>query len=263
MKCPYCSHKLDQTLDLCPYCKASLKNTAITLDAREDKIIIALKSKLFLAICILSTLSFVLPIFKANFPVFDLLYTIFLWRAYIAADSYSSVKNRVKTISGMVYAEYVVTCVVSIIMLVLGLITAFLISVMATDNFSNLMDIMSQLDYGFISLFLKLGVIQKTPALFFALLFVGISLVTLIPNLIWRIKIHYFLKSTHQSIDDKYVKIEYAKEAKNALIILSVISLVISILISKSIISFVGELCNATTYILGAILINKYFVLEK
>ena len=163
----------------------------------------------------------------------------------------------------MVYAEYVITCVLSIIMVVVGLITAFLISVIAMEDISDVTAIVNQLDYRIVSLLSESNIVQKAPGLFFAVFFVGATLIILIPNLIWRIKIHYFLKSAHQSIDDKYVKIEYAKEARNAIIILCGISLVSNIILYSTAFVLFCHLFGTAAGILTAILINKYFVSEK
>jgi hypothetical protein len=82
----------------------------------------------------------------------------------------------------------------------------------------------------------------------------------LIPNLLWRSKIHNLAKSTYKSLGDDYYPVESIREARNSLFILSSIFLTEHVLFFTSIFKLLSAVCLSGAGILIAILINKYFL---
>lgn len=260
MKCPYCGERIEPQLDQCLHCKASLKNLDLVPNLKEDKLLYVFKDKLFLIICILMIAATVVGIIDKNFPIIPWLFAAALWRTFWAARKDYLNKKSLKFSCGTIRANYIVTNVLCIMVIVLGLFIAVLLAIAMHEEPIDLKDIFatSNLFSIFHSRF-AVSFVTKFPGLFFATLFIVTSLNALIPNLIFIPKIHAFAKSVCQNNEDESIPVEYTLEARNGLYILSAISLT-GLIWHDTILGFVYDFLIAIAGLFAAILINKYYI---
>ena len=156
MKCKNCGFEYGEQYDYCPNCgtqNAVEQPTkqpvaeAVSLNPVADKVMSALKDSGFLVLCILMSISCVLSL-KGGFPLINILLTIFLWLTYADVQKGFANEKHLQSISGTVYASYVITNVVSIILIVCGVLFGVLVTAFAgTEEFAQGFDMaISQYD---------------------------------------------------------------------------------------------------------------------
>ena len=262
MNCPNCKHKFDRPYLQCPNCKANIKLEDIRLTPLENKLLSAFKDKLFLAIPILTTVTAVLSLINDGIPIVSILFSIFFWLAFINAKRGYVTRKNLRAISGTVFATYITNVIIAIFMVITAFISGVILS-LPSGEMSELQNIISdKLDLGILNLNQFLNFFVKIPALFFVIYFIIVSISILIPNLLWRHKVHNFTKSLYTNLEKDIESPEISLKARNSLFILS------SIRITESLFSFPDVLSVSTSVTFGvagvltAILIDKYFIKE-
>lgn len=260
MKCPYCKHKLERPFPQCPACKATLKCGDLKLNPLESKLLSAFKNKLFLIIAILISASCLFSFLAGGLPVISILFATFLWLAFLNAKNGFASRKNLRSLSGTIYAEYLVINISAVFIIIFGFIISFLIAA-ANPTGEELKAIIGESDsLRFLKFDFFADLILKIPAAFFLILFILLAISALIPNLLWLGKIHNFAKSVYKSLGDDNYPIESTREARNSLFILSSISLTGHIISYKGIFELLSAICLSAAGILTAILINKHFI---
>ncbi len=264
MKCTNCGFEAQEPFGYCPECgTAAPIGEPVSLNPVADKVVTALKDNLFLAICILMSAATVFFISANSINIIYILITVFLWLTYASGRKGIADNNQLRNVSGCVYAYYIITNVVSVILIVCGVILTLILGL-----FVNTPELMEELSSELGTLYpeyasVMLSLISKAAwiiGVVFALIGVGILLI----NLFGMGKIHRFIKSVHEGIPTQNPSFANPNAAKGWLIFFGVCS-GISTLTSLSV-DFKAALangCSAAVMILSAILINKYFVAEK
>ncbi len=274
MKCNKCGYEYNGDYAFCPNCGESIRateqeppkqeNTAqpISLNPAADKVLAALKDNLFLALCILISVKCLFSFSENGLPVFDILYTIFLWLVF--ADSRKGFANErhLRRVSGTVYASYVVVNVASIILIVSSLITVVALAVASSTQM--IQDFISQIfdEIGEEVAFSQMPG-EVTP--FFVLVFMLVLIVALVAilviNLVGISKIHKFAKSIYMGIIFQNPNFENPIAVKNWLMffgVCSAISVVTSLGAGFEMVISSG--CGAAATIIASVLVNKHFV---
>lgn len=260
MNCPYCKCKLKHPLSQCPSCKSVLKIDDLRLTTLENNLLSAFKHKLFLVIAILMTASSIFAILAKGLPIFNILLSIFFWISYSNAKKGFVNRRNLRSISGTIYAEYLMINITAVLMILSGFITSFIIS-LANPTAEEIIRIIGEKEiFNRLPLNLISGFLINFFSVAFLVLFVILAILILIPNLLWRSKIHNFAKSTYKSLGDDYYPVESIREARNSLFILSSIFLTEHVLFFTSIFKLLSAVCLSGAGILVAILINKYFL---
>lgn len=260
MNCPYCKCKLDRPLSQCPSCKSKLNGSDLRLTPLENKLLSAFNHKLFLVTAILMTASSIFALLAKTLPIFNVLFSIFFWISYSNAKKGFVNRQNLRSISGTIYAEYLMLNITAVLMIFLGFVGSFVISV-ANPTTEEIVKIIGEKGiFNRLPLNLVSDFLVKYFAVALLALFVILAILVIIPNLLWRSKIHNFAKSTYKSLGDNYYPVESIREARNSLFILSSISLTEHALYFTSVFKLLSAVCLSGAGILAAILIDKYFI---
>ena len=260
MKCEKCGFEYDDTLATCPNC-SSVEIEAVSLNPAADKVLGMLKDGLFLAICILISGASVFSVATGGLPLLHILMSVFLWLAYAQGRKGFADQNHLRCVSGTLYANYVITNVSSIIVIVLGALLGFVWQVISgMDIIGEIIDeitgiVGSEYTYFVESIFNISGYIILA-------IFVGIGIIMLLINVLGFSKIHRLAKSIYQSVDFCVLKFENVKGAKNWMIVFAVFNLISAAgsLIDWDVNASVTSVCAGVSMLFGSILVDRYLV---
>ena len=265
MKCLNCGFEYNDGYSYCPNCgSAPVQAEAIpvSINPTEDKILAALKDKLFLVLCILISASCVLSVLSGSFPIIYILAAVFLWIIFAKSQNNIADTNMLRCLSGTVFAGYVVNYVIAGLLIFFGaLVSVFFPFLLENTNLINsiyheIADEMPQYTYmfnlnEFISFLLKL----------IGPIFIIIGLAVILINFFSMRKIHAFVKSVYQGIIFQIPYFNKPQAARNWTIFFAVCSGITAL--SQFLSSILGALsngCNCALLIISAIIINKYFI---
>lgn len=259
MKCYKCGTELGEGFATCPVCATPVMPETSPV---ANKVLTVIKDNLFLAICILLSVACGASVLGGEgFSITSILAMIFLWITYSKGrEGIVNVKS-MRSVSGVVYAEYVISNVVAIMLAVVGFLFGGLISFVGTSSLyiKAFMDAMS----------VKLNgiVVDVTEAIALGLgwlvagLFIFIGAVTLIVNLFSWKKIHGFVKSVYVGVQNGgATPVVNAKIARAWLWIFGILSAIGVLGSFYDLFVLLSNGCSAVAYILGAILVDRYFV---
>lgn len=273
MKCKNCGFEYGEQYDYCPNC--GTQNAveqpnkqpvaeAVSLNPVADKVMSALKDSGFLVLCILMSISCVLSL-KGGFPLINILLTIFLWLTYADVQKGFANEKHLQSISGTVYASYVITNVVSIILIVCGVLFGVLVTAFAgTEEFAQGFDMaISQYDLGEFAFSyedIPQG-LMGFAGVFIGGAFVFIGAIALVINILGTKKIHAFAKSVYMGIMFQNPNFQNPRAAKNWLMFFGVCSAIGAVLsvFSEPVVAIASG-CEAAATIIASVLIDKHLM---
>ena len=261
MKCPNCGFEFQDDFKFCTNCGTEVKAAESQwVNPLVNKVLSAVKDNMFLAICILMTVSSALSVIGGGLPVINILITIFIWLTYTQALKGIADQNHLRSLSGSVYASYVVGNVTTIIFIVCGVVIAFLLGLLAngTELFNALE---SELGSIYPDNLDPAGILLEIGGWIIGFVFVLIGASGLVINVLGMKKIHGFVKSIYQGLSLPYGEASNPHGAKNWLIFFGVCSALsaLSSLLTNPL-AAIASGCTAAAIILAVVLINKYFL---
>ncbi len=265
MKCLNCGFEYDDGYRYCPNCgsaPAQAEAIPVSINPTEDKILAALKDKLFLVLCILISASCAFSVLSGSFPIIYILAAVFLWIIFAKSQNNIADTNMLRCLSGTVFAGYVVNYVIAGLLIFFGaLVSVFFPFLLENTNLINsiyheIADEMPEYTYmfnlnEFISFLLKL----------IGPIFIIIGLAVILINFFGMRKIHAFVKSVYQGIIFQIPYFNKPQAARNWIIFFAVCSGITAL--TEFFTSFSGALssgCDCALLIISAIIINKYFI---
>lgn len=270
MKCPNCLKENNYDARYCLYCGSQLFAQTQTNTAWGTKIVEAIKSKLFFALCIITSVGLGFCVFSGSINILAVLATIFLWLVYIKAQKGVVDVNNMRNLSGTFYAFYVINYILSaLLFLCTGILSLF-----AGLGYASLT---GQIDQSFISEFnealfsnpllnsfaLELSVSTVIVIIWiFVIILLVMSVVTLLINVFANRKIHRFIKSLYQSVNDTQINpLTHSQNATVWLWVFGIFNAVSSLytFVAGQFMAGLSGICFATVYILFAIIIKQYF----
>lgn len=265
MKCKKCGLEQEEVFGFCPECGEIAQTEKETLPENKEtflteKLKLALKNPIYLILCILFTVSCGLSLIAGEISVIGILIAIFLW--IIFAESQKDLINykNLQCISGVVYAKYVINNIIGVIYIVCGVIVSIgMVLVMFVPSLEKmLIDATDEINDIAVNLSLKFtGAIGVAVGIF---IICGGVVYLLINNLGFK-KIHRFVKSVHLSVLNNQIQLANPNAVKNWLIVFGVcaaLSGMTSIL--ANIVLAMALMFKAAAIILGAVIIDKYFM---
>ncbi len=255
MKCSNCGYESQEDFTYCASCGTKVLFEAENYSA--NKFITILKDKLFLMFCIFLSIHCVFSIAGGAIPIIVILACVFSWIAYAKAQKDTLDYVQIKNLSGCLYAQYVITNILSVVYIIVGIL--LIVFAEALSTFSDLVS--SEFN---INLW-DLGDVAQGVAAFIgyiagAVIF-AIGIVFLIFNILGIKKIHKFVKSIHISIKSNKEDYMYVKSAKKWLYFFAVISAIGTIsTLSTDIINSISTIGFCGFLIVSICLIEKYFV---
>lgn len=287
MKCLNCGYERDGDFTFCPSCGTKAAETAYATPnvnagptvapapASTFKAPAFLKDNLFLTVCILTTVGAAAALFSGNLSVISVLSSIFLWLIYSTAreDNPAFLKH-MRSISGTIFANYVINWVLCGLCAFCGLIVTTTFSLgsrafLYGDIFSELVDALydsmgSEWTEEFLEIFSSVtafGIATILSIVGVILLLVAVAIALF--NVFGTRSIHKFAQSLYlfgMNQTNTLVKFEAAKNWMLVFGIFNGLSALSSLSNAEnSLLSFLGGGCIAAAYIVSYVLLKKYF----
>ena len=256
MKCLKCGFESTEEFKYCAKCGAEAVTD--TPNPLLEKLLFALKSNLFLAVCILVSASCIFSIAAGGLPIINILISVFLFFTYASAKKGNLDAGHLRSVSGSVYAKYIIVNVVSSIIIVCGVLVALILEFAVAET--SLVDIISS-EVGALSLEYQeiLTPILSSIGWLFGLIFIIVGVAVLLFNLLGMRKIHRFAKSVYKVAENSQPTFQKPKPVKNWLIFFAVCSAIAAATsISTDIATTLSEGCNTAAMIVSAVLIDKF-----
>lgn len=264
MKCSNCGYESQEDFIYCTNCGTAVSGApAVSLNPVADRVLAALKDKLFLVICILMSAATVLPIISGGgLPIINILITIFLWLTYAQSTKNYANPDHIRGISGTVYASYIINNVLAVILVVCGFIVALTFGIVA--DVAELIDIIKlELNNAGVDL-ATFGLGEEIFSIIgwaLGFVFVLAGAVMLVFNILGMRKIHRFVKSVYVGILTQNGAFEKPRAARNWLIFFAVCSCISTVsALGGNIMTLIANGSLAAAEILAIIIINKYFL---
>lgn len=277
MKCSNCGFENQQNFEYCVNCGTEMPKVQsaqtepvgiepVSLNPAADKVMNALKDSMFLVLCILMSVSCVMSIAIGNVPLLNILITVFLWLTYADASKGFASENHLRSVSGTVYASYVITNVACGILIVCGVLFGAVFGMVA-----NTPEFISELEVALGAYDLsEFGVsVSDIPQELWSLsgwiicfMFIFIAAIGLVVNVLGMRKIHRFAKSVYQGIMYQNPNFENPRAAKNWLLFFGICSAISAMtsLAGGSVVATLATGCSAAVEIIASILIDKHLV---
>jgi hypothetical protein len=265
MKCVNCGYECEQDFLYCAACGAPVQppvQPSFSVNPAAAKLLPAFKDGMFLAICILLTVSAALALIGGSVQLIVILTVIFMWQIFAAARKDVVDVNNMRNVSGAVYANYVIQNVVWIIMAVCGVIFAGAFSYIADNQeaIDMLYDELGTIDE---SVSVVLQTIFDLSGWLIAAVFIVLAVIALVINIVGYRKLHRLAKSAYQSVEGGDVNlIRNANATKNWMWLFGICSAVSGLdsLSAETALIGLSTLCSAAACIIAAIMVKKYLL---
>lgn len=266
MKCNRCGYESTEVFAFCPVCGAqeAVSQPFNPMNPLMPRMVEALKSNLFLIICILLSASSVLLMVNGGLPVINILLTIFCWLTYAAGQRELAEAKYIRGISGTVYATYVVNNVAYGLLigsLALVAVLMFFVGSNAELTQELMNELMAEIKVSFpeyTSLFTD--ALSAWIGVVFALL-MAVCVGALIINIIGVRSIHRFIQSVYKAVEHPQGCIVKANAAKTWLMVCGILEAVsaVSNFSEEGVLMLLGSGAYAAAMIVGSIWVKKYF----
>lgn len=264
MKCEYCGFENGQDFTFCPNCGASARSSApaaAVVNTAAEKVLQALQDTLFLVLCILMSVSCALTLIQSGPDVLSILFTIFFWLIYAQSRKGIADAAHLRSVSGMVYAHYIIVNVVAILVIVVGAIVGLAFGALAGDPafMNEFMSSLDSLPYDTAALVQSLASASGAVILFVFALIGGLMIVI---NMFSIRYIHRFAKSVYQSVETGTLALKHVKAAHGWLWAFGVISGIslLGDLGSGDLVLVLSSGASCAMPILAALLIKKHLM---
>ena len=259
MKCFKCGYESNDSFKFCPICGSDVSGQMpFVINPAADMVLSIIKDKLFLAFCILMTVSCLLAMSFGSFNIISILIVIFSWLTFAKGTKNTVDSDKLRCISGTVYAYYIILNIVSILCIVCGIIVGIGSSALSDSGFAE--EILLEFEYeeylGYSPEFSEK--IIEFFGIFFAIVCVIIGVIFLLINLLGIKKIHSFVKSVYKSVESGNMIYENVITAKNWIIFFAVCEGMSAL--SGNIYSTIVGGCDCAAMIIVVLLINKHFL---
>lgn len=259
MKCSNCGFETAQGNAFCPHCGERLIHDVQPQGTFAVQVLAALKDPLFLAVCILLSVSCLMSLSAGSVPLINILITVFLWLTYAQARKDIADADHLRCVSGVLYAEYVIYYVTAGLVLFMGVIFAIGFNIISNsmDGFwEALLGDFAEADVA-ASLLALLPSISGT---FIFAVCAFASAIMVVVNIFTTRYLHRFAKSVYQSIQQGVYAVECAKASKILLFVIGGITVFgsLSDLTSNQFGSFIANASSGGCAIMAGLLIRKY-----
>lgn len=287
MNCIKCGKEIPDNSAFCPFCSnpvaksvddfktetaenptvenADAEGQTVIVNPVREKILPFFKDSLFLAMCILVSVSTVFSVFSKNISVLHILFTIFLWLIFSKAKQNAIDIKNMRNVSGTVFAYYVIIWV-AIGITALGSVLS-IIGLVAAGNavgFSRLLNQILSKSSGVIGgSDILSNLISGSMIAAIAIAFIIIILVCCIAasliNIFAMRNIHKFARSLYVSAANGVFAFEEVKATTIWLLILGIFRGINSLTTINDLTAFVANGSISAAYIVAYVLLKKYF----
>lgn len=117
MRCTNCGYNNDGDARFCKSCGFAM---SFNQNPLAERILPLLKDDLFMALCILYSISVGFSLISGGMPVTRILMTIFLWLIFSQSRKETIASNYMRCISGTIFASYVIKWILCCIVALCG-----------------------------------------------------------------------------------------------------------------------------------------------
>ena len=258
MKCPNCGFESELSYPVCPQCQSQIQP-----NSAAQTVLAALQDVLFLVICILMSAVCILSIAADGLPLINILIAVFLWLTYFQAKKGTADANHLRSISGAVYANYVINYVLSGLVVLLGLIFSVLLDFVFSDP--ELLDsIISGLGEVQLDVAMVRDLLTTLPSILIFVAFLLIAAIMVVINVFSMRYVHRFTKSVYTSVQTGAPDFKHTTAAKVWLFIFGGASaLTLLVNLGSDLLPTLCSAAECATCILAGVLIHKYFSAPK
>lgn len=260
MFCKNCGTELSDEVQFCTACGTATKEKeAVSLNPAADKILSVLRDKKFLVLCIALSADILLSLTFGGLPLLQILFAIFLWLSFAKGQKGVVHAEHLRCVSGTVYAQYVITNVIGILLAVVGVLSGAVMIVFGdaaefVDGFSTALNETAQIPVEILGLGIRLLGVLLVAVL------VGVSVVMLLINWFAMRKFHRFAKSVYQSVDHNTLDFYEPKAVYNWMMAFTVFSGITSLFgFTDGIETVLSGAIMFVVHLMAALLIKKYF----
>lgn len=256
MRCTKCGYENNGNARFCQGCGSALAYHPAPL---TERMLCLFNDSLFLALCILCTVSASLSLLSADVPLIRILMCIFLWLLFSQGKKRITDVNYMRCVSGAIFASYVINWILFCLIALCGMLLAILFFVAGTAGLGNRLywEILPYIgNYaGIFSSFTSLYLWGISAVLIITAI-IGIAL-----NILGRRSIHRFAQSLYKSMEHGQMSLASCSAARTWLLVFGIIHAVLAILDSAngSTSSFMAGGCLSAAFIIGYVLVGKYF----
>ena len=266
MKCESCGYENGQASAYCPNCGAPVQETTpqetiVPTNSAADKILRVLQDQLFFVLCILMSACCALQLINSGPDVLTILFTIFLWLTYAQARKGIADAKQLRCVSGTVYAQYVITNVIAIILIVCGAILGAAFGVLAGGP-AVMNSFLSAFEGVPVDTNALAQVLGSLSGIVIFLIFAFIGAAMLVVNLFSTRYIHRFAKSVYQSVESGALELKHAKTAYGWLLAFGIFAGIgfLGTVGSGDLAAILSDGVSCAMPIIAAILIKKHLL---
>lgn len=257
MTCNNCGFDSEQNFNFCPVCGATNQPDQVQPNPAAQAVLCALKDKLFLIICILTSASCILSLAADSVPLLGILATVFLWLTFAKSRKDIADVEHLRCISGTIYAQYVITNVLGILFMVIGAICFVAFDAIADD--ATLWNaITAEIGTDILPVTELTGTIL---GVVFATVFVLLGALVLVLNIFSMRYVHRFVKSLYQSVQKGILELKYIKAAQVWLFIFGGFSgfSALTSLLGGEILIILTNGVSCALYVIAGLLVRNHF----
>ncbi len=270
MKCNRCGHEQENDFIFCPTCGFETPtaplydehNTRVSSNPAFHHLSNAFKDSLFLVFCILMTASCGISLVSGeSFDIINILLTIFSWLTFTSAKSGTLDSSKIKNISGTVYANFIIACITSALLLI-GAVMMF-VSIGFINAGGDFRDVFDEETIKQLSFF-GLDNFNVLLAIMIACM-VLVAIIHLIIAVLGIRIIHKFVQSLYQSVDAGCISFINCRAAGNWLIFFGIASFFYSSPTAFSsegygvVAALVAQACQTAAMIVLGLFVKKHF----
>ncbi len=263
MKCTYCGYENTRPGTSCASCGKEFsapQPPKVGPNPMENILFPLLKDSLFLVVCILESAAAALSLIKGSgIPVFNILFTIFLWIVFANASKNTLHIGALKGLSGTVYAKYILQIISSVAGIVIGVLH-IPISFAIEKRIDFFFELLEEIDF----LDPILPFLEHHSQLFFILLgvyFIANGILALCVYARGWKRIHQFTKSVYTSAELYTTNVLFSDKAAVWLIAFAILRVPFAFfnLLNTNLLSVLSGSSSAAAMLLCGILLRKYF----
>ena len=259
MKCSECGYESSEQFAHCPHCGAPSQDQSVSENTAAATVLAMLQDKLFLFLCIAVAASCILSISAGGLPLLHILIAVFLWLAYADAKKGTVNTEHLRSVSGTVYAQYVINHILAVLTLVMGVLFAAL-CYYATETVTVhqvLSEVLAEVLADF-NLSIDLTMILALSGTVVLIVFALVAVLVEVFNILSLGKIHRFLKSLYTGVQAGKLELKSFSGARAWLLILGICSGlgILDMLIDP--LAALSSAVSCTGCILAWILIGKH-----
>lgn len=278
MKCNNCGFEKAEDFNFCPNCGQSssafeqphdsgtvqeqtvIKQPVTAKNSIAEKMLALFNDTFFLVICILQSASVLFSFCCSDFSVLSVLFTIFLWIVFTQSRKNVVDTKYMRSISGTIFAKYVINWVVCGILAFFGILFTVLFSFISASGlyiFDRLQDELVNRFGEHSDILFKLF---SVGGVVIGIILIIAAVVVAIINIFATRSFHRFAQSLYQSSENGEIPVVKKNTAQIWFLIIGIIQGVSALSsVYASPFKFLSLGCIAAIYIFAYLLTKKYF----